>query len=130
MVMLKTDAEIFVFPNMTTQARPNIANRRCIVVPADTVLDNYTYSDGGLIEIPPGPTPEEEEAARIARLDAQWKERRKLALMSFELTIFPDSTLTEEQKQAVMQARQEWYDMTDAAGYPDDFVPPVVYLGS
>lgn len=68
----------------------------------------------------------EEKAAEGVLVDAEYKAQRKMAEMSYELTIFPDSTLSTAQKNDIKRVRQEWKDITVQTNYPFEFVAPAL----
>lgn len=121
----KNNNQRFVFPDGSYQDFPNETDQECAIVEQSLDLSRYKYEAGYLVEKTAADIAAEEQA-EIARLDTKWKERRKAALMSFELTVFPDSTLTQAQKDNIQRVRQEWMDMTTHPDYPLNFIEPVL----
>jgi hypothetical protein len=123
-LMTKEDSERFVFAN-GYQDFPNTTDRECVVVAKDFDLTNKKLVAGELVD-----KDEADIAAELAiefsALDAKYKENRKTALMSFDLTIFTDSTLSDDQKTDIVRVRQEWMDMTNQSNYPFDFIAPAL----
>lgn len=119
----KTKNQRFVFHDMSYQDFPNATNQECIVIEKNTSLTNKKILNGQLVEKNADDLAAE-TTARNAELDAQHKHERKTALMSFELTIFPDTTLSEQQQNDIKRVRQEWLNITTQANYPNDFVKP------
>lgn len=119
----------FVFPDLSYQDFPHTTNKACVVVSKSIDLSKKKWLSGELAD----KTPEDfEYEAEIKRteLDAKYKEARRLALMSFDLTIFPDTTLTISQQTEILRVRQEWMEMTMQQGYPENFSVPVLDLSS
>lgn len=131
----KTESQVFVFPDLSQQYFPNVtSNNVCVVMPAKfdaegnfvaLDLSGKKFSDGELV-FKTGEDLATEKTAEGVVLDAQCKNKRKAALMSFELTIFPDTTLNADQQNDIRLVRQKWKDMTAQTNYPFEFVEPAL----
>jgi hypothetical protein len=123
-LMTKEDNERFVFVN-GYQDLPNTTERECVIVAKDFDLTNKKLVAGDLINKNESDI-SVELAAKTSVLDARYKAQREMALMSFYLTIFTDTTLSGDQQTDILRVRQEWMDMTSQSNYPFDFIAPTL----
>lgn len=122
-ITTKTDSQRFVTEDLGIQDFPNSTNKVCVVVDKTLDLSGKKWTPAGLVD-----KTETDLAAELSaetlKLDTEYKKLRELALLSFELTIFSDSTLSEAKRADILRVRQEWRDITRQEGYPSTFVAP------
>lgn len=125
-MIAKTEEQRFVFPDGSYQDFPHTTdNAEAAIVALDVDLTGKKVVNNELV-VKTQADLDQELADRNAALDAIYKEERKKALASFELTIFPDSTLTQAERDAITATRQAWFDMTSQTNYPEEFVAPTL----
>lgn len=132
----KTESQIFILPDMTQQYLPHTPESDDWLIVDGAVLDDngdfipLDLSDKKLVNNELVDKTSEDLAVERQiesdQLDAQYKTQRQKALLSFDLTVFPDSTLTTEQIENINRVRQEWFDMTSQSNYPFEFVTPAL----
>lgn len=122
----KTEKQRFVFPDGSYQDFPHTTDStEAAIVALDVDLTGKKVVNNELVDKTQADL-DQELVDRNAALDARYKEERKKALASFELTIFPDSTLTQAERDAITATRQAWFDMTSQTNYPEEFVAPTL----
>jgi hypothetical protein len=121
----KDSTQRFVFEDLSYRDYPNQTDKVCAVVSKDLDLTNKKLVGSELVD-----KDEDDFAAELAAkalvLDTKYKTQREAALMSFDLTIFTDTTISGDQQADILRVRQEWMDMTSQSNYPFDFITPAL----